>query len=79
MIKKAANTAIQLGVKNVEFILSPLEKIKLKDNIADLVISNCTINHAADKQEVWNEISRILKRGGRFVVSDIYSLDPVPV
>jgi arsenite methyltransferase len=78
MIKKAANTAKQLGVTNVHFIQSPLEKIELKDNIADLVISNCTINHADDKQTVWNEIFRVLKKGGRFVVSDIYSIDPVP-
>ena len=78
MIKKAANTARQLGVTNVDFIQSPLEKIDLKDNIADLVISNCTINHADDKQTVWNEIFRVLKKGGRFVVSDIYSIDPVP-
>lgn len=78
MIKKAANTARQLGVTNVDFIQSPLEKIELKDNIADLVISNCTINHADDKQTVWNEIFRVLKKGGRFVVSDIYAIDPVP-
>lgn len=78
MIKKAANTARQLGVTNVDFIQSPLEKIDLRDNIADLVISNCTINHADDKQTVWNEIFRVLKKGGRFVVSDIYSVDPVP-
>lgn len=78
MIKKAANTARQLGVTNVDFIQSPLKKIDLRDNIADLVISNCTINHADDKQTVWNEIFRVLKKGGRFVVSDIYSVDPVP-
>lgn len=78
MIKKAANTARQLGVTNVDFIQSPLEKIELTDNIADLVISNCTINHVDDKQTVWNEIFRILKKGGRFVVSDIYASDPVP-
>jgi len=78
MIKKAANTARQLGATNVDFIQSPLEKIDLRDNIADLVISNCTINHADDKQTVWNEIFRVLKKGGRFVVSDIYSVDPVP-
>jgi arsenite methyltransferase len=78
MIKKATNTSKQLGVTNVEFIQSPLGKLKIKDATADLVISNCTINHADDKQEVWNEISRILKKGGRFVVSDIYSLEPVP-
>lgn len=78
MIRKASNTAKQLGVTNAEFILSPLEKLKLPDNKADLVISNCTINHADNKQLVWNEIYRVLKTGGRFVVSDIYSTEPVP-
>ena len=78
MIRKASDTATQLGVTNVKFIQSPLEKISIRDKTADLVISNCTINHAAEKQEVWNEIFRILKDGGRFVVSDIYSVEPVP-
>jgi arsenite methyltransferase len=78
MIKKAADTASRLGVSNVSFIKSPLEKINLNGSIADLVISNCTINHSSDKQAVWNEVFRILKKGGRFVVSDIYSLSPVP-
>jgi len=78
MLQKARNTATRLGVKNAEFIQSPLEKIRINDSVADLVISNCTINHADDKQTVWNEIFRILKKGGRFVVSDIYSLNHVP-
>jgi arsenite methyltransferase len=78
MLKKSNDTAAKLGVKNVEFIQSELEKISLKSNIADLIISNCTINHSADKQSVWNEVFRLLKTGGRFVVSDIYSLAPVP-
>lgn len=78
MLQKAVNSAERLGVKNVRFINSPLEKIPLKDCIADLVISNCTINHSSDKQAVWNEVFRILKKGGRFVVSDIYSLHTVP-
>jgi arsenite methyltransferase len=78
MIRRAVSTAEKLGVGNVQFMQSPLEKLSLKDNSADLVISNCTINHSADKQAVWNEIFRILKKGGRFVVSDIYSLIPVP-
>ena len=78
MIKKAKFTAAQLGITNVEFLHSPLEKLNIKDCIADLVISNCTINHAGNKQMVWNEIFRILKKGGRFVVSDIYAIDPVP-
>lgn len=78
MLRKARNTAERLNVKNAEFIFSPLEKLALADCIADLVISNCTINHSSDKQAVWNEISRILKPGGRFTVSDIYSQEPVP-
>ena len=78
MIEKANSTASRLGITNVEFIQSPLEKIKLGDNIANLIISNCTINHASDKQAVWNEIYRILKNGGRFVISDIYSTDVIP-
>jgi arsenite methyltransferase len=78
MLQKAVKTAENLGVQNVRFINSSLEKIDLQDNAADLVISNCTINHSSDKRSVWNEIFRILKRGGRFVVSDIYSVSPVP-
>jgi ubiquinone/menaquinone biosynthesis C-methylase UbiE len=78
MIEKAVKTAESLGVSNVKFVKSTLEEIKLDDNIADLVISNCTINHASDKQVVWNEIYRILKKGGRFAISDIYSTSPVP-
>jgi arsenite methyltransferase len=78
MILKARQTAENLGTKNVEFIQCELENIELKNNLADLIISNCTINHAKDKQAVWNEIFRLLKPGGRFVISDIYSLDKVP-
>jgi arsenite methyltransferase len=78
MIKKSVDTASRLGVNNTEFIHSALEKINLKDNVADLVISNCTINHSSDKLSVWKEIFRILKKEGRFVISDIYSINPVP-
>jgi len=78
MLQKARNTAERLGISNVSFISSTLEKISIEDNKADLVISNCTINHATDKQSVWNEVFRILKNGGRFVVSDIYSVNPIP-
>jgi len=78
MIRKAIATSKQLGISNVEFLHSPLEKIGIADNTADLVISNCTINHSSDKQSVWNEVYRILKPGGRFVVSDIYSSEAVP-
>lgn len=78
MLNKAQKNADKLGVKNVRFIKSELEKIDLIDNHIDLIISNCTINHAANKKAVWSEIFRILKKGGRFVVSDIFSQKPIP-
>lgn len=78
MLEKARMNAEKFGITNVKFIGSELENIGLTDLTADLVISNCTINHAADKQLVWNEIFRILKKGGRFVVSDIYAIQPIP-
>jgi arsenite methyltransferase len=73
MLDKARRNALKSGVSNVSFIQSELEKIALPDDTANLVISNCTLNHAGDKQAVWNEIYRILKAGGRFVISDIYA------
>lgn len=78
MLEKARKMASKLEVRNAAFIGSDLERIDLPDNMADLVISNCTINHSSDKQAVWNEVHRILKKGGRFVVSDIYSTSHVP-
>ncbi len=78
MIQKAKRTASKVGIKNVEYIQSTLEQINLGDKTANLVISNCTINHSSDKQAVWNEVFRILKKGGRFVVSDIYASNQVP-
>ena len=73
MLDKARRNAEKFGVTNVSFVRSELEKLELPDKVADLVISNCTLNHAADKQSVWNEIYRILKKDGRFVISDIYA------
>ncbi|MCK5206868.1 MAG: methyltransferase domain-containing protein [Cyclobacteriaceae bacterium] len=78
MLKKAEKNAAKLGVTNVKFIKSKLEDIKIQSDTANLVISNCTINHSDDKYRVWSEIERILKKSGRFVVSDIYSIGEVP-
>ena len=77
MLEKARQNAAKLEVQNVRFIHSELEKMDLADGIADLVISNCTINHASNKEAVWSEVFRILKKGGRFVVSDIYATSPI--
>ena len=77
MLEKASHNAEKFGITNVRFVRSELEKLGLPDVVADLVISNCTLNHAADKQAVWNEIYRILKKGGRFVISDIYAITAI--
>lgn len=78
MIEKARELIAKFSISNASIIKSELEDIRLDDGIADVVISNCTINHASDKESVWKSIFRILKNGGRFVISDIYSLFPVP-
>lgn len=78
MIKKARKNAEKMGVDNVKFIQTELHDLPIRSDSVDLVISNCTINHAPDKKAVWKEIYRILKNGGRFVVSDIYASKPVP-
>ncbi|SDB92665.1 methyltransferase domain-containing protein [Williamwhitmania taraxaci] len=78
MLEKARQNAAKFNATNVKFVRSGLESLELPDRVADLVISNCTINHAANKQAVWDEIYRILKKGGRFVISDIYSTTTVP-
>lgn len=77
MLEKARMNAKKFNVTNVRFIKCELEKIELPDKTANLVISNCTLNHANDKQAVWNEIYRTLKNGGRFVISDIYATAPI--
>jgi arsenite methyltransferase len=78
MIETAKKNAAIMRAENARFVKSPLEQIDLDNGIADVVISNCTINHSLDQANVWKEIARILKSGGHFVVSDIYALEEVP-
>lgn len=78
MLEKARKNSKKLGITNVEFLESDIENIPLDSNSIDVLISNCTINHATDKAAVWSEIYRVLKPGGRFIVSDIYSNETVP-
>jgi len=78
MLDKARRTATKLGVDNASFLRADLEALPLDAASADWVTSNCVLNHASDKPRVWREIARVLKPGGRFVVSDIYAVEPVP-
>jgi len=71
MISLARKNAEEAGVKNVEFILGTMESIPLPDASVDVIISNCVINLAANKDVVLREAYKVLKRGGKFAVSDI--------
>jgi len=75
MIERARANAQKASADNVEFVLADIENLPLKDNSADLVISNCVINLAPDKDKVFKEVHRILKVGGRMYVSDIVLLE----
>ncbi|GIQ83971.1 hypothetical protein KIPB_005379 [Kipferlia bialata] len=63
---------------NVEFRLGEIEHLPVRDGIFDVVLSNCVINLSPDKGQVWREIRRALKPGGRVCVSDVALLQPLP-
>jgi arsenite methyltransferase len=63
---------------NVEFRLGEIEHLPVADNSVDAIISNCVINLSSDKAQVWREIARVLKPGGRVAVSDMALLKSLP-
>ncbi|MDD3322894.1 MAG: methyltransferase domain-containing protein [Paludibacter sp.] len=77
MIAKAKSNIEKFEVNNAEILKADLEHLPLQNDLINLVISNCTINHASNKPAVWSEVYRILTPGGRFVVSDIYATSPI--
>ncbi len=78
MLLVARNTATKLGLDNVAFLEGEIDRIPLDEASVDVVISNCTVNHAKDKTAVYREINRVLKPGGRFIISDILADKDLP-
>ena len=78
MIEQARENARKGGYQNVEFRLGEIEHLPVADNSVDAVISNCVINLAPDKAQVYKEAYRALKPGGRVMVSDIVLLKELP-
>ncbi len=78
MLAKARANAVRVGAKNVEFREGFIEQIPVADDQADVVISNCVINLSPDKPQVFREIYRVLRSGGRVSVSDIVTNGALP-
>jgi len=78
MLTKARDNAKKLGFINVEFLKGDIEDMPFKDNLVDVIVSNCVLNLVPDKKKAFAEMYRVIKPGGHFCVSDIVLSGELP-